>query len=75
MDRSLPFFPHFFLNKNLITIFSDGRIATTEDIAGWKSKLKVPPKDTRIKTSVSQKQLCHAKPKMLKFVCYTTGCD
>lgn len=33
---------------------SDGKIITTmDDLAGWKSKLKVPPKDNRIKTSVN----------------------
>lgn len=32
---------------------SDGKLMTTDptDLAGWKSKLKVPPKDNRIKTS------------------------
>lgn len=35
-------------------IYSDGKIiTTTDDVAGWKSMLKVPPKDNRIKTSVS----------------------
>lgn len=35
-------------------IFSDGKIATIEDHSGWKSKLKLPQKDNRIKTSVSK---------------------
>lgn len=30
---------------------SDGKMLTTDDMTGWKSKLKVPPKDNRIKTS------------------------
>jgi len=36
------------LNNHSVTK-SDGRIS--DDLAGWKAKLKVPPKDNRIKTS------------------------
>ncbi|KAJ6649803.1 ATP-dependent RNA helicase me31b [Pseudolycoriella hygida] len=38
------------LNNHSVTK-SDGKMATTEDLSGWKSKIKLPPKDNRIKTS------------------------
>lgn len=40
-------FTHFFCSS------SDNKIISNEDLQGWKAKLKVPPKDNRIKTSVS----------------------
>lgn len=44
-----------------------------QDDAGWKAKLKLPPQDLRIKTSVSA--LIYFSKNNLLIIYYYVGCD